>query len=79
MDTDVQVHHGVNSFSVVGDGRNIQGLVEAASNESLLYGRPIERIEVADASVEGHVEISFVFVAQTDEQRAVEQLEVAGS
>lgn len=72
MDTDVQLHNGVNSFSVIGDGRNLAGLLEIASTESQRYGRPIERIESSDTNVEGHVEINFVFAAQTNDQHTAE-------
>lgn len=79
MDTDIQLHNAVNSFSVAGDARNIQGLLQTASTECGVYKRPIQNIEVSATSVEGHVEINFSFAAETEKQREVQRLAAGGS
>lgn len=75
MDTDVQLHNGINTFSVIGDRRNIEALLETASRESARDGRPIQSIwSRDDTSIEGHIEINFAFVPQTDAEREAHRL-----
>lgn len=70
--TDIQLHHGTNSVTAIGDSRNAEAILRMLAAATRMYKRSAAKVESRPASVNGHIEMCLWFGERYESEIPVE-------